>query len=134
MLGSHVDLLNGRVRVYGLPWQGAATTRTMEGLTQALEAQDRRRSCGHRVPGAYDAYRSRQRGSTYSGSSDYGPVSAAPSLCRLPGTWVMCINLTNLMVGCITLARLRHGELKNLPGRIVAITLLRLIPAILKAL
>jgi exonuclease SbcD len=38
MLGSHVDLLNGRVRVYGLPWQGAATTRTMEGLTQALEA------------------------------------------------------------------------------------------------
>ncbi len=38
MLGSHVDLLNGRLRVYGLPWQGAATTRTMEGLTQALEA------------------------------------------------------------------------------------------------
>jgi exonuclease SbcD len=38
MLGSHVDLLNGRVRVYGLPWQGAATTRTMEGLAQALEA------------------------------------------------------------------------------------------------
>jgi len=38
MLGSHVDLLNGRVRVYGLPWQGAATTRTMEGLTQVLEA------------------------------------------------------------------------------------------------
>jgi DNA repair protein SbcD/Mre11 len=38
MLGSHVDLLNGRVRVYGLPWQGAATTRTMEGLTQTLGA------------------------------------------------------------------------------------------------
>jgi len=38
MIGSHVDLLNGRVRVYGLPWQGAATTRTMEGLTQVLEA------------------------------------------------------------------------------------------------
>ena len=38
MLGSHVDLLNGRVRVYGLPWQGAATTRTMDGLTQALES------------------------------------------------------------------------------------------------
>ena len=38
MLGSHIDLLNGRVRVYGLPWQGAATTRTIEGLTQALEA------------------------------------------------------------------------------------------------
>ncbi|HYA99474.1 MAG TPA: DNA repair exonuclease, partial [Ktedonobacteraceae bacterium] len=38
MLGSHIDLLNERVRVYGLPWQGAATTRTIEGLTQALEA------------------------------------------------------------------------------------------------
>jgi DNA repair protein SbcD/Mre11 len=38
MLGSHVDLLDGRVRVYGLPWQGAATTRTMEGLTHVLEA------------------------------------------------------------------------------------------------
>ena len=38
MLGSHVDLVNGRVRVYGLPWQGAATTRTMEGLTRALES------------------------------------------------------------------------------------------------
>jgi len=38
MLGSHVDLLNGRLRVYGFPWQGAATTRTMEGLAQALEA------------------------------------------------------------------------------------------------
>jgi len=38
MLGSHVDLLRGRLRVYGLPWQGAATLRSMEGLTQALEA------------------------------------------------------------------------------------------------
>lgn len=37
MLGSHVDLLDGRLRVYGLPWQGAATTRSMEGLTQALK-------------------------------------------------------------------------------------------------
>ena len=37
MLGSHVDLLNGHLRVYGLPWQGAATTRSMEGLTKALE-------------------------------------------------------------------------------------------------
>ena len=26
--GSHVDLLGGRLRVYGLPWQGAATNRT----------------------------------------------------------------------------------------------------------
>src|SRR6266481_2560472 len=38
MLGSHVDLLDGRLRVYGLPWQGAATTRAMEGMAQALEA------------------------------------------------------------------------------------------------
>lgn len=38
MLGSYVDLLGGRLRVYGLPWQGAATTRSMEGLVQALEA------------------------------------------------------------------------------------------------
>jgi exonuclease SbcD len=38
MLGSYVDLLGGRLRVYGLPWQGAATARSMEGLAQALEA------------------------------------------------------------------------------------------------
>ena len=38
MLGSHVDLLGGRLRIYGLPWQGAATARSMEGLAQALEA------------------------------------------------------------------------------------------------
>ncbi len=38
MQGSHVDLLDGRLRVYGLPWQGAATHRSMEGLAQALEA------------------------------------------------------------------------------------------------
>jgi len=38
MLGSHVDLLGGRLRVYGLPWQGAATNRSMEGLANALEA------------------------------------------------------------------------------------------------
>ncbi len=38
MLGSHVDLLGGRLRIYGLPWQGAATSRSMEGLARALEA------------------------------------------------------------------------------------------------
>jgi DNA repair exonuclease SbcCD nuclease subunit len=37
MLGSHIDLLDGRLRVYGLPWQGAATLRSMDGLAQALE-------------------------------------------------------------------------------------------------
>jgi exonuclease SbcD len=39
MLGSHVDLLGGRLRVYGLPWQGAATARSMEGMVQALQAE-----------------------------------------------------------------------------------------------
>ncbi len=38
MLGSHIDLLGGRLRVYGLPWQGAATLRSMEGLAQAMKA------------------------------------------------------------------------------------------------
>jgi exonuclease SbcD len=38
MLGSHVDLVGGRVRVYGLPWQGAAITRSLEGMAQALKA------------------------------------------------------------------------------------------------
>jgi len=38
MLGSHVDLLGGKVRVYGLPWQGAAITRSLEGMAQALKA------------------------------------------------------------------------------------------------
>jgi exonuclease SbcD len=41
MLGSHVDLdlRGGRLRVYGLPWQGAATTRSMEGMAQAIQAE-----------------------------------------------------------------------------------------------
>jgi hypothetical protein len=38
MLGSYVDLLDGRLRVYGLPWQGAATLRSMDGLAHAMEA------------------------------------------------------------------------------------------------
>jgi len=38
MLGSYIDLLDGRLRVYGLPWQGAATARSLEGLAQALKA------------------------------------------------------------------------------------------------
>jgi len=38
MAGSYMDVLGGRVRVYGLPWQGAATARSIEGLAQALEA------------------------------------------------------------------------------------------------
>jgi DNA repair protein SbcD/Mre11 len=36
MLGAYIDLLDGRVRIYGLPWQGAATVRTMEGMAQAM--------------------------------------------------------------------------------------------------
>jgi exonuclease SbcD len=38
MQGAYVDLLNGRLRVYGLPWLGAATSRGLEGMTQALIA------------------------------------------------------------------------------------------------
>ncbi len=38
MQGAYVDLLNGRLRVYGLPWLGAATARGLEGMTQALIA------------------------------------------------------------------------------------------------
>jgi exonuclease SbcD len=37
MLGAYTDLLDGKLRVYGLKWQGAATARSMEGLTKALE-------------------------------------------------------------------------------------------------
>jgi len=36
MLGAYVDLLDGRLRIYGLPWQGAATNRSLEGLAQSL--------------------------------------------------------------------------------------------------
>jgi DNA repair exonuclease SbcCD nuclease subunit len=38
MLGAYIDLPGGKLRVYGLKWQGAATARTLEGLTSALEA------------------------------------------------------------------------------------------------
>jgi DNA repair exonuclease SbcCD nuclease subunit len=38
MQGAYVDLLDGRLRVYGLPWQGAATSRSMEGMAQTLAA------------------------------------------------------------------------------------------------
>lgn len=36
MQGAYIDLLAGRLRVYGLKWQGAATVRAMEGLAKAL--------------------------------------------------------------------------------------------------
>ena len=36
MLGAYVDMLGGRLRVYGLPWQGASTVKSMDGLAQAL--------------------------------------------------------------------------------------------------
>ena len=38
MLGTYTDLLNGKLRVYGLKWQGASTARSMEGLNRALES------------------------------------------------------------------------------------------------
>lgn len=36
MLGAYVDLLGGRLRIYGIHWQGAGTARAMEGMAQAL--------------------------------------------------------------------------------------------------
>lgn len=36
MTGAYVDLLDGQLRVYGLPWLGAATVRTMETMAAAL--------------------------------------------------------------------------------------------------
>jgi exonuclease SbcD len=36
MIGAYVDLLEGHLRVYGLPWQGASIGRSMEGLAKAL--------------------------------------------------------------------------------------------------
>ncbi|QBD80594.1 exonuclease SbcCD subunit D [Ktedonosporobacter rubrisoli] len=36
MLGAYVDLLDGHLRIYGLPWQGSATVRSLEGMAQAL--------------------------------------------------------------------------------------------------
>src|SRR5437899_11824652 len=38
MRGSHICLHDGRLRVYGVPWQGAATSRSMEGMAGALAA------------------------------------------------------------------------------------------------
>ena len=37
MQGAYLNLLGSKLRVYGLKWQGAATARSMEGLTKALE-------------------------------------------------------------------------------------------------
>jgi DNA repair exonuclease SbcCD nuclease subunit len=36
MQGAYVDLMDGRLRVYGLPWQGSATIKSMEGMAQAM--------------------------------------------------------------------------------------------------
>jgi exonuclease SbcD len=36
MLGAYIDLFDGKLRIYGLKWQGAATARSMEGLAKAL--------------------------------------------------------------------------------------------------
>ena len=48
MRGSHVDLVGGRLRVYGLPWQGAATNRSMEGLAEAMAAARAEEEVAHR--------------------------------------------------------------------------------------
>jgi exonuclease SbcD len=52
MLGCYVDLLDGHLRVYGLPWQGAATSRSLEGMAQALQAaheQEEKSSIDYRL-------------------------------------------------------------------------------------
>lgn len=36
MQGAYVDLMGGRLRIYGLHWQGAATMRCIEGLAQGM--------------------------------------------------------------------------------------------------
>lgn len=36
MLGSHVDLMDGKLRVYGLPWQGSNTARSLQGMAQVM--------------------------------------------------------------------------------------------------
>jgi exonuclease SbcD len=47
MAGAYVDLLNGRLRVYGLKWQGASTVRSLENLARALaQAQEAERAAG----------------------------------------------------------------------------------------
>lgn len=47
MQGAYIDLLGGKLRVYGLKWQGAATARSMEGLHKALAAaQEEERAAG----------------------------------------------------------------------------------------
>jgi DNA repair protein SbcD/Mre11 len=46
MQGAYIDLLNGRLRVYGLPWLGAATARGLEGMTQALIANREQEEAG----------------------------------------------------------------------------------------
>ncbi|GAC1474049.1 MAG: DNA repair exonuclease [Ktedonobacteraceae bacterium] len=38
MQGCYVDVLDGRLRIYGLPWQGATTTRSLEAMASALQA------------------------------------------------------------------------------------------------
>ena len=47
MRGSHVDLIGGRLRVYGLPWQGAATNRSMEGLADAMTSARAEEEAAH---------------------------------------------------------------------------------------
>jgi DNA repair exonuclease SbcCD nuclease subunit len=39
MQGLYVPLMDGRLRVYGLPWYGASTARVMRGLAETLEAE-----------------------------------------------------------------------------------------------
>ena len=87
MLGSYIDLLDGHIRVYGLPWQGAATSRTLEGMAQALQAFSCAGGCvAYRLSLADDAYRPGWHCATCPGFAHHGPVSTVASAYRLSGS------------------------------------------------
>lgn len=52
MQGAYIDLLGGRLRIYGVPWQGTATNRSLEGLVPALQtirAEEQERGIEYRI-------------------------------------------------------------------------------------
>jgi len=96
MQGSHVDLLDGRLRIYGLPWQGAATNRSMEGLAQALEtahATENADGVEYRILMMHTGLEGIVP--RVQGSAQHGPVWPLRAAWT---TWpsVTCINLTSL--------------------------------------
>ncbi len=50
--GAYIDLMGGRLRIYGLPWFGASTARVVEGLARALSrvrAEEEQQGVEYRV-------------------------------------------------------------------------------------